>query len=154
MARVVLKEALAAFETARELALLNWTSAHLALVERELGNGLRAQRLLFNTLNDSVQVSDAMSLGAILPIIALILSQQGHDEHAAGLWMLVKMRIPWVAKEAVARALYADKLDELVAALPTNREAAARRRARKHDMWQAATDLLVELPKLGWETGA
>jgi predicted ATPase len=152
-AREVLKDAIVAHETARELAIQNWTLAYLALTERELGNRSLVHRLLFDALTSAVQIGDVMSLETILPIIALVLSQQGHDEHAAGLWMLVKMRRPWVAKEAVARALYADKLDELVAALPTNKEAAARRRARQHDMWQAAADLLVELPKLGWETG-
>jgi tetratricopeptide (TPR) repeat protein len=141
-AREVLKDAIVAHETAREFAIQNWTLAYLV------------HRLLFDALTSAVQIGDVMSLETILPIIALVLSQQGYDEHAAGLWMLVKMRSPSVAKEAVARALYADKLDELVAALPTNKEAAARRRVRQHDMWQAAADLLVELPKLGWETGA
>jgi hypothetical protein len=85
----------------------------------------------------------------VLPAIALILAEYGHNERAVELYALA-WRHPVIANAQSFTDSFGQRLDAVVAELPPSVAAAAQARGQRLDLWETAAALDAELSADGW----
>ena len=123
--------------------------AQLGYTHWLLGNRARAQAELLEVIETSARQHAFTPLLLALPAIALVLAEDGHRERAAELYALA-WRHPLLANAQSFIDSLGQRLDNVVATLPTALAVAAQARGQALDLWESAAVLHVELRALGW----
>jgi tetratricopeptide (TPR) repeat protein len=129
-----------------------WMSNSLAALGRAsyaLGNRSEAQTHLYEALEIAVEIGAFIPLLDIMPIVSLLLADQGEVERAVELYSLASQH-PWVSQAQLFEDIAGQHIAALSASLPSDVVEGAKARGQEREMWQTASELLEELPKLGW----
>ena len=78
-----------------------------------------------------------------------LLADQGEVERALELYSLAS-RHPFVGQAQLFEDITGQHITTIAATLPPDVVEAAQARGRARDMWDTASELLEELPRLGW----
>jgi tetratricopeptide (TPR) repeat protein len=132
---------------ARQVGVLSFLAlplAALAYVERGLGNRREARQHLPEILQIALEKEALESLWYALPLVALLLADQGEQERAVELYALAS-RYPHVANSRWFEDVAGRHITAFAATLPPEVVAAAQARGRARDLWETARELLAEL---------
>jgi predicted ATPase/DNA-binding SARP family transcriptional activator len=126
-------------ELAGALAILGWTTY-------KLGNRSDVGRHLAEALQIAVETRSFRPATLILPVLALLLLEQGEPERAVELYALAS-RHPHVANSRWFEDVAGRHIAAVAETLPPEVVAAAQARGRARDVWQTAEELLAELER-------
>jgi tetratricopeptide (TPR) repeat protein len=147
-----MQESVASF---RRIGQREWMAISLAALGRAsyaLGNRSGAQQHLYKALEIAVEIGAFIPLLYAMPIIPLLLADQGEVEWALELYSLASEH-PFVRQGQLFEDIAGRDIAALAASLPSDVVEAAKARGRAREMWDTAAELLEELPKLGWDVG-
>jgi tetratricopeptide (TPR) repeat protein len=145
-----IQESLASF---RRIGKREWIARSLAALGRAsfgLGNRSKAQQHLYEALEIAVEIGAFIPLQYIMPIVSLLLADQGEVERAIELYSLALCH-PFVSNSQLFEDIAGRHIAALATSLPSDVVEAAKARGRAREMWETASELLEELPKLGWD---
>ena len=120
----------------------------LGYVERAQGNHLAAWKYLQESFPSVLASRSFLPLLHALPILALLLLDQGEIERASELYALAG-RYAYVRNSRRFRDLAGEELERGAARLGKERLAEIQARGRALDLWQTAERLQAELPEWG-----
>lgn len=120
---------------------LGWSLAALACVVWEQGDRRRARQLAGEALQLVVEQRELVPLIELLPILPLLLADQGAPVRAVELYTLAR-RHPVTANSALGFQRYAAQYAAIAAALPPAVVAAAEERGSGLDLWDTAAAVL------------
>jgi tetratricopeptide (TPR) repeat protein len=136
----------------RRIGQREWIARSLAALGRAsyaLGNRSEAQQYLYEALEIAVEIGAFIPLLDIMPIVSLLLADQGEVERGIELYSLANQH-PFVRQGQLYEDIAGRDIAALAASLPSDVVEAAKARGQAREMWEAASELLEELPKLGW----
>lgn len=136
----------------RQRALLGQAMATWAYTNRKIGEHGVAQARAFEGLYLSTQIKDYLTLMSLLPVIALLLADDGEWERAIELLALAQtqtfmQRSKWFSDVVLT------ELSQMTSVLEHSQLQAARVRGSGLDLWETAAVLLLELPARQWQMG-
>jgi tetratricopeptide (TPR) repeat protein len=144
-----MQESVAAFRSIDVREWLAWSLAALGRASFDLGNHSEAKQHLYEALGIAVEIGAFIPLLYILPIVSFLLADQGEVERAIELYSLASQH-PFVSQGQLFEDIAGRDIAALAASLPSDVVEAAKARGQARDMWNTASELLEELPKLGW----
>jgi len=118
--------------------------ATLGYAARGLGQLIQAEQHLYEALRTTVELGAFLPLMYALPVICLLLTDQGEKEQAVELYALAS-RYPFVANSRWFENVAGQHIAAVAATLPPDVVAAAQERGRARDLWVTAAELLAEL---------
>jgi predicted ATPase/transcriptional regulator with XRE-family HTH domain len=148
-AEVLLQESVMLHRRAGSAGQLSWPLAQLAYTHWRLGDPQQAQAELLEVIRTATRQHAFLPLLLALPVIALMLAEQGHTQRAVELYALV-WRHPVIANAQNFVDSFGQSLDAVAATLPPEVEAIAQARGQTLDLWETAAALEVELVRMGW----
>jgi tetratricopeptide (TPR) repeat protein len=121
-----------------------WPLAGLAYAARDLGDQLQSKVHADEALQLAIEMRAFDGLVFVLPVISLLLADQGDVERAVELYALAS-RYPIVAKSRWFEDVAGRQIAAVAATLPPDVVTAAQERGRARDLWETAEELLEEL---------
>jgi tetratricopeptide (TPR) repeat protein len=129
-------------------SLTGWGRASYAL-----GNISEAHQHLYEALMIAVEIGAFIPLLDIMPIVSLLLADQGEVERGIELYSLANQH-PFVRQAQLYEDIAGRHIAALAESLPPDVVEAAKARGQAREMWDTASGLLEELPKLGWNVSS
>jgi tetratricopeptide (TPR) repeat protein len=127
---------------------LAWSLTALSRAAFGLGNRAEAQQHLCEALEIAVEIGAFIPLLYILPIVPLLLADQGEVERAIELYSLASHH-PFVDQSQLFEDIAGQHITTVAATLPPDVVAAVKTRGQSREMWDTASELLEELHNLG-----
>jgi predicted ATPase/DNA-binding SARP family transcriptional activator len=149
-AHLLLQGSVATIRAVAEREMLAWSLAALGRASFGLGNHSEAQQHLYEALEIAVEIGAFIPLLYTMPIVSLLLADQGEVERAIELYSLASQH-PFVSNSQLFEDIAGRHIAAVSATLPSDVVKAAKARGQALEMWEAASELLEELPMLGWE---
>lgn len=149
-AALLLEESIALHQKTGNAGLLNWPRAQLAYVHWLLGATKQAQAELLEVIRTSIRLHTFLPLVLAIPVVALMLAQQGKRERAAELYALAWQH-PVVGNAHCFIDTFGHQLDNVLLSLPPRIVQEATARGQQFDLWQAASIVEQELTALEWD---
>jgi tetratricopeptide (TPR) repeat protein len=148
-----MQESVAAFRVLDERENIAWSLAALGRASHAMGNRSEAQQHLYEALETAVEIGAFIPLLYIMPIVSLLLVDHGEVEQAIELYSLASQH-PFVSQGQLFEDIAGRHITALAASLPSDVVEAAKARGKEREMWDTASELLEELPKLRWSKPA
>jgi tetratricopeptide (TPR) repeat protein len=145
-----MQESLAIFRGLKNREYVAWSLAGLGRTSYALGNISEAQQHLYEALEIAVEIGAFIPLLYLMPIVPLLLADQGKLERAIELYSLAICH-PFVSNSQLFEDIAGKHIAAVAATLPSDVVEAAKARGQAREMWGTASELLEELPKLGWD---
>jgi DNA-binding SARP family transcriptional activator/tetratricopeptide (TPR) repeat protein len=145
----LMQESVATFRDIEERERIAWSLAALGRTSYALGNRSEAQQQLYEALELATKIGAFIPLLYIIPIVAYLLADQGEVERGIELYSMASQH-PFVREGQLFEDIAGRQIVDLAASLPSDVVEAARARGKAREMWDTASELLKELPKLGW----
>jgi tetratricopeptide (TPR) repeat protein len=144
-----MQESVATLRGIKEHENVAWSLAGLGRTSYALGNRSEAKQHIYEALEIAVEIGAFIPLLYIMPIVSLFLADQGEVERAFELYSMASQH-PFVSQGQLFEDIAGRDIAALAATLSSDVFEAAKERGKACDMWDTASELLEELPKLGW----
>jgi hypothetical protein len=125
---------------------LGWACALLAYAERGLGHRTKAQQYVSQALEIGAETKDLGSLVYALPVMALLLADQGEKEKAAALYARVAQH-PYVSNSQWFQDVAGQQITK-TGRLPPHSVVAAQGQASQAGLWPGLEEFLGALGQL------
>jgi tetratricopeptide (TPR) repeat protein len=140
----LLQESVATFRAIGEQHDLGLALADIGIAAYNLGHILQARQYLYEALQSAAKVPTFKLLVWVIPVMSLLLADQGEKERSAELYALAS-RHPFVANSRWFEDIAGKHIAAVAATLPPEVVAAAQERGKARDLWETAAELLAEL---------
>jgi hypothetical protein len=134
------KECSAILQQIQHRADLSLPLGGLAYAARGLGEAREAKRHLCEALHLAVETRAFPPLIEALPVVGLLLADEGEKEQAVELFALAS-RYPYVASSQWFEDVAGKHIAAVAATLPPDEVSAAQQRGRARDLWETAEKL-------------
>jgi len=143
-AKALLQESEALYRQVEQRDEGSWALAYLGYAERGLGQRARARAHLGEALRTGIDIHAYFPLVFGLPLIALLLVDEGQVEHAVEVYAAASSQ-PLVANSIWFEDVAGQYITAAAKTLPPDIVAAAQERGRSRDLWETAGELLRDL---------
>jgi tetratricopeptide (TPR) repeat protein len=148
-ARQWMQESVDTFRGIKERENIAWSLAGLSRASYALGNTPEAQQHLYEALEIAREIGAFIPILYIMPVVSFLLADQGEVERGIELSSMASQH-PFVREGQLFEDIAGRHITALAASFPSDVVEAAKARGEARDMWETASELLEELPKLGW----